>query len=102
MFKNYTVYSIYVIVIGTYPTSNPFGPKLVHSFHHTPLLISDILNPIRLARRNENMRCPAINPPIQFIRFVNAEGPRILDRAAITVLVALFAVDGRVDFGEEG
>ncbi len=89
------------IHICTYPTSNSFGPKLAHRFHHTPLLINDILNPIRPPRRNENMRCPAINPAIQLIRFVNAESPRILDSAAVAVFVAIFAVDGRVDFGEE-
>lgn len=45
----------------TYPTSNPLRPKLAHGLHHTPLLINDILNPIRPPRRDKNMCPPPIN-----------------------------------------
>ncbi len=39
-------------------------PTFSDSFHHTPLLVSNVVNPVRLAGRDQHVRAPAIDLPI--------------------------------------
>lgn len=70
-------------------------------FHHTPLLITHIPDPIRLAGRYEHVRSESIDASVQLLVFVNLEPFRVLDLARLAVVVAVFAIDRRVHFGED-
>lgn len=69
--------------------------------HHTPLLITDIFNPIRLPRRHEHMCSESVHASVQLLFFVNFEASWVLDLACLAVVVAIFAIDCRVHFRED-
>ena len=70
-------------------------------FHHTPFLVTHIPDPIRLAGRYEHVRSKSIDVSVQLLVLVNLEPFRILDLARLAVVVAVFAIDRRVHFGED-
>ena len=70
-------------------------------FHHTPFLIAHILDPIGLSSGHEHMRSESIYVSVQFLVLVDFEAFRVLDLACLAIVVAVFAIDGRVHFGED-
>jgi hypothetical protein len=71
---------------------------LVNSLHNTPLLIRHIPHPIRLPRRNQNMRTPPLHIPIQLITLVNLKSPRIIHVAALTIMIAILSINRGIYF----
>lgn len=65
---------------ATHPITR-LNPSPLNRLHHTPLLIRHIPHPIRLPRRNEHMRRPPADIPIQLIFHVYVEFRRVADRA---------------------
>ena len=81
-------------VLGLYPA-------IPDRLHDTPLLVRNIPQPIRFPSCDKHMRRPAVDVTVQFLLFIDGELCGIADAAALAVVVAVFPVDTRVDFGEE-
>lgn len=73
----------------------------LNRLHHTALLVRDISHPIRLPRRNEQMRRPPIHMSIELVLGIDIELGRIAHGARGAVLITILAVDRGVDFREE-
>lgn len=69
--------------------------------HQTAPLVGDVPDPVGLARRNQQVRAPTLDVPVQVVFFVNGPLGWILHLACVAVVVAILAVGGRVDFGED-
>jgi len=85
----------------TYPIRR-FNSTLLHRFHHTALFICNIPHPICPPSRNDHMRRPSLHKAVQLLVFVNAPFRRIFHLTGFAVMIAIFPVHSRVDFGEEG
>ena len=86
---------------NTYPVRRlPLPPS--HRLHHAALLVLHVPHPVRLSRRDEHVRRPALHHPVQLLLLVDAELGRVVHRAGGAVERAVRAVDRRVDLGEEG
>lgn len=72
----------------------------VYRLHDAALLVGDIAHPIRLARRNHQMRAETLHMSVQLLRLVNFEFARVLDAAAVAVAQTLVAIYSGVGGGE--
>lgn len=84
-----------------YPVAG-FDAAIPDRFHHAAFFVRDVADPVRLSRGHEHVRCPAFDVAVEFFILVDFEFGRVFDGAAFAVVVTIFAVNGRVDFGEEG
>ena len=87
-------------ILITYPIIR-LNTTIPHRLHHTPLLILDIPNPIRLARRDKHMRCPSLDMSIKLLLFVDLELRRVMDCARLAVMEAILSINRRIDLWEE-
>lgn len=83
-----------------YPIRRCFA-IFTNRLHHAPFFVLNIPHPVRFAGCHQDMGRPSMHMTVQPVIFLDFEFRRILDRAAFAVAVAIFAVDGRVDFEEE-
>lgn len=72
-----------------------------HSLHHTPLLITNMLNPIRLPRGNKHMRSPAIDLSIKLLIMIDLPSFREFNLAGLAIVITIFAVNCWVDFRKD-
>lgn len=68
--------------------------------HQTALLGLNFPRPVRLARRDQDVRSERLDVPIQLTVGVDGELRRILQSTVCAVLKAIRAVFLRVDFGK--
>lgn len=75
--------------------------RLLETLHDAALLVGNVADPVRLARRNEHMGAPPLDEAVELVLRLNLEAAGVLDVARVAVVGALFAVDGGVRLGEQ-
>lgn len=84
----------------TYPIAR-HKSSLLDRFHQTALLVCNIPHPVCLPGRDEQMRRPPVDVPIELILVVHVELGWILHRTRRTVVEAFLSVNSRVNLGEQ-
>lgn len=78
------------------------GRELLKGLHQTSLFVGDVAHPVRFARGHEDVRRPPFDVAVEGVVFVYFEGARVGRWARVAVVETGVAVEGGVDFGEEG
>lgn len=69
--------------------------------HDRTLLIRYVSYPVGLACSDKHVGRPGVDMAIELVIFIDLEFGGILDAAALAVMVTIFSVNGRIDFGKQ-
>lgn len=75
--------------------------SLFNRLHDAALFVGHLAHPVRLAGADDQMGAPGLDLAVHDVGGLDLEAPRVPDGAALAVVEALVAVDGRVRLGEE-
>lgn len=83
----------------TYPVRRILA-VLAYCLHHAAFFILDVPHPVRFAGGDQEMSGPAMHMTIQPIVLLNLPFGGVFDRAALAIVVTIFAIDIRMHLGK--